>query len=109
MTNEERKELIQKVVDRHVAMSCVFDDLMRIVGECVESPLWEEVWATADLLIESVSELIGDDNASLNWYINENGCGAKLLEAGVNGDMRRIGTVEDLLWLIDMEATAQSR
>lgn len=107
MTNDERKELVQKVIDRHVAMSCVFDDLMRIVGECVESPLWEEVWATADLLIETTSKLIGDESAWLNWFINENGCGAKRLEAGFDGKLKRIGSVDDLLRLIDLDSASE--
>lgn len=104
MTNEERKELVQKVVDRHAAISDVFDDLGRIVGCCAESPLFDGVWDVFELLIETTSALIGDKCEWLAWYINENGSGAKRYEAGFDGQMRRIGSVDDLLWLIDLES-----
>jgi len=50
-----------------------------------------------------VATLIGDTKAGLDWFLFENECGDKGYEAGIDeGETRPIKTVEDYLWLVDL-------
>lgn len=54
--------------------------------------------------INIVATLIGDTKAGLNWFLFENECGDKGYEAGIDeGEVRPIKTVEDYLWLVDLD------
>ena len=58
--------------------------------------------------IRLVAELIGDSKDGLEWFVYENECGNKGHQAGIDGDMRHIRTVEDYLWLVDLEQNIES-
>lgn len=53
--------------------------------------------------IQLVAALIGDTEIGLDWFIYENDCGAKGYEAGIDGDLRPIRTIDDYLWLVNLE------
>lgn len=79
------------------------DALHKVTGMC-DGPLIESIWKLQDALTDSVAELIGDDQQSMEWFRNENAMGARGHEAGIVGDMRKIKSVTDLLWLIGVSA-----
>ena len=53
---------------------------------------------------KAVGELVGDKGAWLSWYCWENEMGEKRLQGGPTGKMCPIETLEDLLWIIEVEA-----
>lgn len=69
-----------------------------------ESPIPESVWGLQDALTVAYAQLIGDGFEWLSWYAHENNFGAGGYEAGPVGATRKIRTLEDLLWLIEVSA-----
>lgn len=65
--------------------------------------LYRFVGALVKDQIQLVAALIGDTENGLNWFIYENDCGAKGYEAGIDGDLRPIRTIDDYLWLVNLE------
>lgn len=101
MTREEAYALVTDVLAAHHGMSEQFHLLDACVGSTVESPLSDACWKTMDVLIECVSALIGDEREWLSWYIWENDCGNKGLEASrPDGTMAPVSTVADLLAVV---------
>ena len=68
-----------------------------------ECPFIDAVYDLQLKYTKAVAKNIGDDSDWLNWYQFENGMGKKCLSAGYDDDMREIKTLEDLLWLIEVE------
>ena len=64
-------------------------------------------FSTAYKLLEQnihLIEIASDLPVDLSWFVFENDCGRNGYEAGVDGDVRAVKTVEDLLDLAEMEA-----
>ncbi len=54
--------------------------------------------------VKIVATLIGDTKEGLDWFLFENECGDKGYPAGIDeGETRKIRTVEDYLWLVDLD------
>lgn len=66
------------------------------------SPLWEPAYIVGSRLLEALSELVGDGFSSISWHANECDFGREAMDAGCNGDMRKIETIEDLRWLVEL-------
>jgi hypothetical protein len=56
-----------------------------------------------DCLIDALGLLIDNCFDSLEWFIYECDYGRKPKEAGVEGNMRSIKTMEDLRWLMELQ------
>lgn len=53
--------------------------------------------------IELVAEIIGDTKEGLEWFIYDNECGEKGLEAGgVGGILIKINTIDDYIGLVEL-------
>ncbi len=53
--------------------------------------------------IRLVAVLVGDSKEGLQWFLYDNDCGKYGLEAGIDeGETRKIKTIEDYLWLVDI-------
>ena len=71
-----------------------------------ESPICETVWRLQSALTAATGDLVGGDPLDwLGWYSMENDMGRKGLEAGLGDEepLRKISTLEDLLWLMGDE------
>ena len=69
-----------------------------------ESPLSDPFWRVHDLAVRALSKLINDDFGCLSWFIYENEYGATALEAGPVGELKPIKALDDLRWLIEVNA-----
>ena len=87
-------EQVTKAVDKQL------DDFEKLFG-FVESPFTDAVYRMMYEYTYDVAKNVGDASDWLNWYQFENGMGKKCLSAGYDDDMRKIKTLEDLLWLLD--------
>ena len=88
--------VLEELISRYELNCEVSDRLARLFPGLCDSPVHEAIWGTFNELRDVVAEKLGDDDGWIEWFIWENDCGAKSLEA--NG--RAIKTVNDLLWAI---------
>lgn len=101
MTRSEKLALLTDIVKRHDALEAAQKPL-RELGMSLEAPCMEEPWRVMDFAIGQVAARIGDKGGWCGWFIHENDCGRKGLEAGLVGKERPIRTVEDLLWVMEV-------
>lgn len=87
-------EQVTKAVDKQ------FGDFEKLFG-FVESPFTDALFRMQLEYTEAVAKTVGDEDECMMWYQFDNDMGAKCLKAGIEGDMREIKTMEDLLWLIE--------
>ena len=67
-----------------------------------ESPLLETHWIVEDAFTRALDRLIGDDYDNISWYVYECDYGRSPNEAGKDGDMRLIDSVQKLRWLVEL-------
>lgn len=78
-----------------------YEALRGVVGCDPDSTLWLAVFGMQDAIVKQTARLIGDECEWLQWFVFENDCGCKGLEAGFNGKTRRIKTAAQLAKLIE--------
>lgn len=97
-------------IESIIAQKKSFEAVTSAMGLQVESPLNEafySVFHTAFIAIEHaatgeapIKDEVGYEGW-LDWFIYENGCGERGHEAGYDGNMNPIRTVDDLLDLME--------
>lgn len=104
MTTTERTRLITAVAQRRDALSQAFAPLIAIFRNH-DFPLWEEAWKTFDAYLEKVAAEIGDRDGWLHWFIYENDCGRKKMQARAAAwsDLRPIATPRALACLLEAD------
>ena len=100
MTHEEKVKRIETLVDTYCKLEGAFDSLNTSIGLDPNSLLFNASWKAFHLALNATAELIGDKFEWLDWYIYENQCGTKGLEAGPKDGTKPINNPEDLLWVI---------
>lgn len=85
---------------RYEQMEKLLAGLLPVFGCHPESQLHETLWFLFDGHTTTLARLLGDEGGWLEWFCHENDMGAKGHEAGYDGDMRPIKTLEDLYMLI---------
>ena len=80
----------------------VFDSATDQLMISPESPLKEPFYSVTDDLIAACSDLAGDHFDSLSWWVYENDHGRNGMDAGADGDIRKIMSYEDLRWLLEV-------
>ncbi|MCH9835404.1 hypothetical protein K0U83_07060 [bacterium] len=79
-------------------------DNLNAVGMSPEAPILEALWAATEALTHAVETRLGIASPGwLDWYACENHVGKDGKEAGYGDDLRKIKTLEDLAWLVEME------
>ena len=85
-------------------------DKLNAVGMSPEAPILEALWAATEGLTRAVEMRLGIASPGwLDWYATETDMGSKGLEAGYDGDIRPIRTMEDLAWLVEMELSGNEK
>jgi hypothetical protein len=80
------------------------DRVREAVGLDFDGPMNVAVCELQVAYTKAVAMLVGDRAEWLEWYWLENVMGAKAHPAGPSGKTRPIKTIDDLLWLIEVEA-----
>lgn len=100
MLTPEHKLKIRNAVNLIQRMDDAFKEL-----DChlavVDKPIYTRSWIIAEALIDEL-----DVYGWMSWFILENDYGASALEAGYDGKLKPIKTVDDLLELMDQESNA---
>ena len=69
----------------------------------VDGKLYTAIWAMFDSMLDMV-----DRSVWISWYLFENYCGAKKMEAGHNGELSKITTPRQLAQLIVEDENRQN-
>lgn len=104
MTNIEKLALLREWSVKMETADLLIDPVTACLGLSAESPIHQAVWTLQDAYTNAVGKLVGDEGRWLNWFAYENDFGRKAMEAGVKGDMRPIKDLDDLLWVMGVEA-----
>lgn len=54
-----------------------------------------------EAMTSATSQVVGDENNWLEWYWRECQMGSNPLKAGRLGDLRKICSLDDLIWLVE--------
>ena len=99
MTTEQKIEIIKGLV--LIITDCQKE--VQNLGEIINREC--ELFAAYDRMesdyVAAVSSVVGDENGWLCWYVFDNDCGRKGLEAGNKGELTVIDTVAKLVKLIE--------
>jgi len=98
----ELKELIAGLIDRVQEMDEIDSIIDKVIGYTPDSRLGTVIYNMIDAQVELIERLAGCKDNLLSWFIWENDCGERGLEAGIIGDMREIRTVDDLIWVLEI-------
>ena len=102
MSRTEKIALIEAVCAQKRAMDAAWGPFLQGIGNHPDFPAHEESWRTFDAYVAQVSERIGDSQADwLKWFVWENDCGRKCLQAGLVGKQRYICTASDLVAMME--------
>ena len=72
------------------------------IGCDPDSVFWSAAFGLQDAIVAQTAKLIGDSGEWLKWFVFENDCGRKGMEAGpANGKLRKIKTAAQLAQLIE--------
>ena len=83
------------------ATDAFLDSFEKFAGFSQDSPLGDSIWKIADVAINAVEQICGDENETISWFYMENDLGHRGLEAAPTGEtLKPIRTVEDLAWLL---------
>lgn len=96
------KQLVEELIVVYKQLDSFFDELTKLFGDPMDSPLWDINWNIFTNYCDAVSLLIGDTYDNLNWYIFDNACGANNLEVMIDGELFKIGEdIDDFFILLN--------
>jgi len=101
MTKEQKLAMLETWRSLHEQLDTHWDQLRSTTGASVDSPLGDAVWKIFAEYTVALSDLLDDDFCYLHWYWLDNDMGTRGLDAGTKDDMRKIESLDDLLWIID--------
>lgn len=101
MNRKEKIAEVVRVVKLVRDVDAAYDATKAGIGCDIEAPLWQAVFAMQAELIKQAAKLIGDQYDWLDWFVYENDCGTKGLEAGFERKLRKIRTPADIVRLIE--------
>ena len=99
LNRAECESLLTRLVEHKRELDSQWDRLDKLIGAESETPFGTAVWRMMDVAIEFAGQLIGNEGHDwLLWFIWENDCGTKKLEASLpDGEMRKVCGVADML------------
>lgn len=87
--------------DRHDSVEKMMDGIKEVMGLEIGGPLFETVWGVYGAYEAMLGAFIGDHGEWLEWYQAENEMGARGMEAGYDGNLNPVKTLDDLWRLIE--------
>lgn len=79
-----------------------FDPVVEMLRLDPENRVCQAVWRTQEVLTATTSDLLDDGREWLGWFWLENDMGSKGLMEGSEAVKRPIRTLEDLIWLMEV-------
>ena len=103
MTQKEQLNALTRWKRTYDQLDASFSGVNKWLSCAPESKLYGAAWMAFDNYTDCLERLVGDSGSWLHWYCWENGMGKKRLEAGIGNNMRKIKTIKDLLWVINLK------
>jgi len=105
MSKNELKKIITEFLVKYEELNQIFKYANNVMGMSTESHFGDAVYAIVQSHIDLIERLAGCKTGWLSWYIYENNCGSKGLEAGYLEDgyyeeLSQIDTVDKLVDLM---------
>lgn len=100
-TKPQALDMLTEWSIQHKRLSNLDAQLKTIFGRAAEGEHFDAVWRMFDAYTDALSLALGDTDDWLIWYFMENDMGAKAMQAGYDGKVRKVKNVRDLLWLIE--------
>ena len=108
MTKLEKVKMVERLVADYKEMDAISDQIGKLMGTRIDSPALNPFWAAFDGYVKAVGLATGDTDAEwIGWFIWENRCGEKGMEAGYDDKLRKITTVKQLVSLIEQGLSRQ--
>lgn len=104
MNNTEKLHLLAEWQARIQTADSLIEPITDALGLSTESSIHTAVWSLQRAYTKAVAQLVGDHAEWLDWYDRENCFGAKGMDAGPKDATRPIRTLEDLIWVMEVEA-----
>lgn len=104
MTNTKKIQLLAEWQARIQTADRLIEPVAEVLGLSPESPIHVAVWSLQNAYTRAVAQLVGDKAEWLDWYASENDFGRKAIGAGPVGAKRPIASLDDLIWVIEVEA-----
>ena len=90
-----------------------FDDdffpMIDFIGLSSDGLLVQIVYELQNQLTEMTGLVVGDKEKWLEWYWKENNMGEEAKEAGYNGNLKKISTINDLLELVEQDQSTDTK
>ena len=104
LTRKQKIHLLDDLIAAHDAVHAQLDELKHTLDPYPDCPLYNAIFGLLNVAIMATAEAIGGSAGEwLDWFVHDNDCGRKAYEAGYEGRLKPIRTVEDLLDLIEQE------
>jgi hypothetical protein len=101
----DRKEKIKvlKALEKNGRKNDKLTDFLIKSGFDIDSYVIRELGELSSLAVKIASIAIGDKYEWVSWYVYENDFGKKQFEAGIEGNMKKICSWNDLLDVIEQK------
>ena len=104
MNKQESKELIEKLKQHIQSFEVASEDLSRLIGY-PSGEFGESIGYIVDMLVETTSTIIGDEQQWLSWFIYDCQFGAKPMAATVDGKEYLVDSIDMLLEVVSQNAS----
>ena len=109
MTKDEKLEALTKWQAAIEKADRVFDPIVDAIGLEPDGALFELVTDLQIEMTEITSFAVGDTEQWLDWYWLENDMGNKGMEAGYDGNLKKIRFLDELLELIEQDQSTDTK
>lgn len=104
MNHTEKLHILAEWQARIQTADGLIEPIADVLGLSPESPIHTAVWSLQSAYTAVVAKLVGDHAEWLDWYAGDNCFGAKGMDAGPKDATRPIRSLEDLIWVMEVEA-----
>lgn len=104
ITNTKKAEALKDLVAHLEHVREYENSVAKLFGSYPDGGLYAAVEEMFTTYTQLVAETIDTDLGSLEWFLYDNECGAKRLQAGIDANMREITSIEDFLWFVSLRA-----
>jgi hypothetical protein len=105
-----REAIIQKLLDHYAEITAAYEAGKVFSGGNPESPWARAMFSVFEAYTDSVSQIVGDDDEWLSWFIWDNDCGKRGLKAKAASWKRErpIKTAQDLVEIVEAGIKART-
>lgn len=103
MNKQEKIKLIKDLVKHYQELSENSDQIHKLFGSDYDSKFFSALWGAFDAYIELVQKNVDDHFDWIPWFIYDNKCGKANMTYLVNGNKKKVNTVEKLVEAIENE------